>query len=124
MSELGKIHQFVISDDKKIMTWVTKAKNVEVNTEYVQQGIIDHNNVFALLTFSDKTELLAVYNEHGEQLLELMPPSGFVFSYLTTDHQGKVSVICSTEEYESSGCDWFFDIDIEKKRLCKKGLSY
>lgn len=84
----------------------------------------EHHCVLTLLVTEDKTEVLVVSNKHEEQLFELMPPSGFVFSYLTTDNQGKVSVICSTEEYESSGSDWFFGIDIEKKRLFKKGLSY
>ncbi|WP_299490905.1 hypothetical protein [uncultured Shewanella sp.] len=99
-------------------------KSSKQNHGDIRQTVLSGEHHLTLLVTEDKTEVIVVSNEHGEQLLELMPPSGFVFSYLTTDHQGKVSVICSTEEYESSGCDWFFCIDIEKKMLFKKGLSY
>ena len=66
-----------------------------------------------VLTESDSTQSLEVYNVAGEQVQRLLPPEGGHFRYLVCTER-KVQMLCGFPSSRPGFSEWHYDIDLER----------
>lgn len=90
----------------------------------VKQAVVEKSsgNLYCIQE-NEPEKLLYIYDKNLNLIEKLLPPTGFSFYYISSNHEG-IGVVCTQNEKKYERDDWFFSYNKKKKSLLRVSPAY
>ncbi|MEN1967629.1 hypothetical protein WMZ97_06060 [Lentibacillus sp. N15] len=115
------IHNLILNKEDNVISWRANKELINVTNISVESAIV-LEELDQVLAIDEKSNKLVLFKKNGDKILDISPPPGYDFAYVTHHNIGPV-VVCS-KDINHGWEDWNFAIDLNTGELKKHGKAY